>query len=97
MGGYLAENWSVTNVSSKEYRVIKDIGRTAGVGYVVSDGGTVYLQISMLDGSARGEMKVTLKAGEKVEFERVDGWRIGDVLITTDSTTAISGRIFLKP
>jgi len=96
MGEYLSESFYVSNVSSKQYRVIKELGKPAGVGYIVSDGGAINVQISRFDGGTRSEMKVGLEKNEWLEFVREQGWRIGDILISTDSTTAISGRLFLK-
>lgn len=96
MGEYIAEAWSVTNVSSKEYRVSKELGCLGRIGYVVSDGGTVYLQISPIDGGARKEMTIQVDKGEIFDFMEEEHWEIGTILITTDSATALSGRLFLR-
>lgn len=96
MGDYLAENWSVTNTSSKLYRIKKELGHIGSIGYIVSDGGTIFIQISKKDGGAQQEMKAQLDDAEKLDFEKADRWKLGEILITTDSATAISGRIFVR-
>lgn len=95
MGEYLAEKFSVTNVSSKEYRVIKELGRVATVGRIWADG-LMFFQVSKVDGGARNQLKATLFSGREFEFKKADGWVIGDILLTTDETAAVSGRILLK-
>lgn len=96
MGEYLSENWSISNNSSKLYRVIKELGHVGTVGYIVSDGGTIFVQVSPKDGGAQSETKTQLDVNEKLEFKIGHGWKIGEILLTTDETTAISGRIFIK-
>ena len=96
MAEYLAENFSVTSTSGRQFRVIKELGRIAGVGRICCDGESVDVQISRIDGSTRNEMKARLISGEKLNFVREEGWRIGDVLITTVAAGTVSGRIFLK-
>jgi hypothetical protein len=75
---------------------MKDLGRVAVVGKVWNDGGTLFLQVSPRDGGAVGENKLTVISGQEFELKKDQGWIIGEILISTDSATAVSGRIFLK-
>jgi hypothetical protein len=96
MGEYLSLSFSVTNASSLDVRVVKDLGRPATVGKIYADNGTIYAQISPSNGGAISENKLTVFSGQSFPFDKADGWIIGQVLITTDSATSISGRLFLK-
>lgn len=95
MGNYLSEPWSVSNTSSKIYSVAKDLGHVATFGYIVCDGGTVHVQVSE-NRNPESEMKVQLDKNDSLMFEKIQGWRISRLKISTDSATAISGRLFLR-
>lgn len=96
MAKYLAEAFSVSNLSSEEYAVTKLIGHAGSTGYIVSDGGEVFVQVAESGDAAVARMKATLNKGEVMKFEKADGWEITKVKVSTDSATAISGRIFLR-
>jgi hypothetical protein len=96
MGEYLSLSFSVANASSLDIRVVKDLGRPATVGKIYADNGTIYAQVSPSNGGAVSENKITIFSGESFPFDKADGWIIGQVLITTDGVSAVSGRIFLK-
>jgi hypothetical protein len=76
-------------MSGKEFRVVKELGRVATCGRIWADGGPMFFQVSEVDGGARSQLKVTLLSGENYEFRKADAWLLGDVLITTDTLSAI--------
>lgn len=97
MGGYLAEPFYVTSKSARDILVRKEVGFTGKTGRIFNDGGTIFVQVAEEDGGAIAQDKLTVHSGEVLVFERADDWTIGHMLISTDSATALSGRLVLKP
>jgi len=96
MGAYLSDSVEVSSSASARIRVKKDLGAFGRVGYVISDDGTVYVQVSEEDGGADSQKKIPLDAGDQIVFEAQDKWKIGEILITTTSATALTVRYFVK-
>jgi len=96
MGNYLSDSVEVSATSPQRIRVKKDLGDFGRVGYVISDDGSVDIQVSEEDGGADSQKKVRLDAGDQLVFEAEDKWKIGEILITTTSTTGLTCRYFIK-
>lgn len=93
---YLSEEFEVVAGTPKKIRVEDELGRVAKVGYLKSDDGTVYMQVGDAEGKSASASKIKVKVGEVFTFEKDDEWSIGEVLVTTDSTSSLTCRIFLK-
>jgi len=96
MGDYLSDSVEVSASSPKRIRVKKDLGFFGRVGYIVSDDGSVTVQVSEEDGGADGQKKIPLDIGDQLVFEALDKWQIGEILITTTSTSDLTVRYFIK-
>jgi len=97
MGDYLSDSVEVSKASPQRIRVKKDLGAFGRVGYIISDDGSVNVQVSEEDGGADSQKKIPLDAGDQIIFEAEDKWKIGEILLTTTSTTSLTCRYFIKP
>jgi len=96
MGAYLSDSVEVSSSSPARIRVKKDLGVLGRVGYVISDDGSINVQVSEEDGGADSQKKIPLNVGDQLVFEAEDRWKLGEILITTTSTTALTVRYFIK-
>lgn len=96
MGDYLSDSVEVSAASPQRIRVKKDLGFFGRVGYVISDDGSIDMQVSEEDGGADSQKKIPIDAGDEFIFEAQDKWKIGEILLTTTSTTALTVRYFFK-
>jgi len=96
MGSYLSDSVEVVKGTPARIHVKKDLGAFGRVGYVISDDGSVDAQVSEKDGGADAERKIRLDAGDELVFEAADRWTIGEILLTTTSTTSLTCRYFIK-
>jgi len=96
MGDYLSDSVEVVKGTPVRIHVKKDLGFFGRVGYVISDDGSVSVQVSETDGGADSQKKIPLDAGDQLVFEAWDKWKIGEILITTTSTTSLTCRYFIK-
>jgi len=96
MGDYLSDSVEVSKASPQRIRVKKDLGFLGRVGYVVSDDGSIDMQVSEEDGGADSQKKIRLDSGDQFVFEEADKWKIGEILLTTTSTAALTTRYFIK-
>ena len=90
--GYIADAVEVSNTEPLNLDVVKALGRSANIGYVISDDGTVVLQINGI-----GLPKITLNRDEVFEFEKDDDWEIKRIDVTTSSSTNLTVRYFFRP
>lgn len=98
VGRYLSVEDTVVSGSPKTISVTKDLGALGRSGYLISDDGTISVQIEEEGaGSAVAEMKVSLELGEQMLFKRDDGWRIRRVRVSTGEIEAVGFRLFLLP
>lgn len=96
MGTYLSDSVEVSKTSPQRIRVKKDLGFIGKIGYIVSDDGSVDMQVSEEDGGADSESKVRLNTGDAFAFEAADKWKIGEILLTTTSTSSLTVRHFIR-
>lgn len=96
MGDYLVDVFSVTNQSSREIFVQKEMGFIGKTGRIYNDGGTIFVQVAEKDGGAQSQPKITTHSGEVHTFEIADGWKLGHIIISTKSATSLSGRLIIR-
>lgn len=96
MGTYLSDSVEVSKATPRRIRVKKDLGYIGRIGYVVSDDGSVDMQVSEEDGGADSERKIRLDSRDQFVFEGGDKWKIGEILLTTTSTADLTVRYFIK-
>jgi len=96
MGNYLSDSVEVVSGTPVKIPVKKDLGALGRVGYVISDDGSVDVQVSEEDGGAVSQKKIRLDAGDQIVFEAEDKWKIGEILLTTTSATSLTCRYLIK-
>jgi len=96
MGSYLSDSVEVAQGTPVRIKVKKDLGVFGKVGYVISDDGSVDMQVSEEDGGADSQKKIRLDASDQFIFEAAEKWKIGEILLTTTSTTSLTCRYFIK-
>lgn len=96
MGDYLTDVFSVTSQSNREIFVQKEMGFVGKTGRIYNDGGTIFVQVAEEDGGAKSQPKIITHSGEVYTFEKADGWKLGHILVSTDSATALSGRLIIR-
>ena len=85
---YIADSKTVSTSASVTLELEELLGGKANIGWITVDTGTVYVQIN---GNAK--QKVTLTAGDVMNFKEEEKWKLQRIIITAAAATV---RYFFK-
>ena len=88
---YISESVEVDSSTPFDLDVGKALGGIADSGWITSDDGSVFIQLNGIE-----TQKIPLVAGDTLNFEKEDKWRIKRIKITTASASALTIRYFLR-
>lgn len=91
MGDYISDEVEVSSTKPLVLDVVEALGKEASVGYVISDDGSVDVQIN-----SKGAPKIRLNTSDVLRFRKTEEWHIRSIYVTTSSATSLTVRYLLK-